>query len=425
MRREENKCQSSHQSDKNRYLLDQSIGDLFRTYGEDYIRIYKPPFHHIKLIRSIRVCRTPALGGKRITCLACLHSKHIYLSCGNSQCPLCQNRKRELWQQNISDKLLDVPYVHTIFTIPHALNKLAKLNEREIYNTTMRAAWKTIKDLTAQTQNLGGLPGMVAVLHTFGSDMKHHIHCHALITFGGIGEDGKWHWPKHRKKLAPYRKICSTYRNTFLKLLDKDLRQKKIIPVPNMEQLIQEVKNKRWNVRNEYPTANTDILERYLARYINRIAISKSRLQFIAGQQQLNDSVIIEYKDYKKQIKGQPAPKTTKRLNPLVAINQFLLHTLPPYFQKSRYYGLHAAATYKRIKNKIPDNLKRNNNTVRIICAIIKHLAGIKPHSCEYCQGHKFVTSPLNADQQWIFRFITIPSYRGPPKRNRPNHIYL
>ena len=44
--------------------MDKSIGDLFRKYAEDYIRIYKPPLHHIKLIRAIRVCKTPALGGK-------------------------------------------------------------------------------------------------------------------------------------------------------------------------------------------------------------------------------------------------------------------------------------------------------------------------------------------------------------------------
>ena len=187
MCREENKCQSSHQSDKNRYLLDRSIGDLFRAHGEKYIKIYKPPIHQIKLIRSIRVCRTPALGGKRVTCSACLHSRHIYLSCGNSQCPLCQNRKRELWQKKISEKLLDVPYVHVVFTVPHALNKLIRLNQRALYNITMRAAWTTMKDLTAQPQNVGGLPGMVAVLHTFGSDMKQHVHVHALITFGGMG----------------------------------------------------------------------------------------------------------------------------------------------------------------------------------------------------------------------------------------------
>jgi len=94
--------------DPSRYQLDNSIGDLFRNHGEEYISIYKPPINHIKLIRAIRVCRTPALGGKRVICKNCGHTKHIHLSCGHSQCPLCQNVKREIWQQKLSDKFLAV-----------------------------------------------------------------------------------------------------------------------------------------------------------------------------------------------------------------------------------------------------------------------------------------------------------------------------
>lgn len=85
--------------------------------------------------------------------------------------PLCQNNKRQLWQEKLAEKFLNVPYVHTVFTIPHELNRLARNNERVIYNITIRAAWKAVKALTAKPENVGGLPGMVTVLHTFGSDM--------------------------------------------------------------------------------------------------------------------------------------------------------------------------------------------------------------------------------------------------------------
>jgi len=67
-----------------RVALDKSIGDLFRDYGERYIQKYKPNHQAIKLIRSIRICKTPALGGKMISCLDCEAKKVIYKSCGNS-----------------------------------------------------------------------------------------------------------------------------------------------------------------------------------------------------------------------------------------------------------------------------------------------------------------------------------------------------
>ena len=64
----------------------------------------------------------------------------------------------------------------------------------------MRAAWHTVRTLAAKPDNVGGLPGMVAVLHTFGSDMRYHIHVHTLITFGGLTAQGQWMWPKRHKK---------------------------------------------------------------------------------------------------------------------------------------------------------------------------------------------------------------------------------
>ena len=67
-----------------------TIGGLFRDYGEEYIQVYSANRRTIELIRSIRVCRTSALGGKRITCRGCGQVRYQYMSCGNSQCPQCQ-----------------------------------------------------------------------------------------------------------------------------------------------------------------------------------------------------------------------------------------------------------------------------------------------------------------------------------------------
>ena len=64
----------------------------------------------IELIRSIRVCRTPALGGKRITFQSCGHARYQYLSCGNSQCPQCQGIKRLQRQDRLRCRMLQVPY---------------------------------------------------------------------------------------------------------------------------------------------------------------------------------------------------------------------------------------------------------------------------------------------------------------------------
>ncbi len=161
--------QSSACVDGDQISLDHSIGDLFRAYGEAYIDIYRPCPQKIKLIRAIRLCKTPYLGGQTIKCKDCGKELKIYHSCGHSQCPICQSIKRSQWQDKLSEKLFAVPYVHTVFTLPHELNKLGRRNPREVYNLLLRSAWKSVKNLSSASDNIGGLPGMVSAHPLRGS----------------------------------------------------------------------------------------------------------------------------------------------------------------------------------------------------------------------------------------------------------------
>lgn len=392
--------------------LDKSIGDLFRDYAEEYISHFTPELRAIKLIRSIRLCKTPALGGKMICCKECGHKKSIYLSWGHSQCPLCQYNKRQKWKEKLSYKLLQVPYSHTVFTIPHELNGLCKSNKKEMYNIIMRASWQCIKQLSAKPENLGALPGMISVLHTFGSDMKYHVHVHCLITFGGVDKTGKWHWPKRKKKLAGYRDLSKTFRQLFLTMLDKQLSQGNIIPIGNIEDVLLGVEKKRWNVRHSQPTIDLAVIENYLSRYINRIAISKSRFTYLAEQKEVQ----IMYKDYRNQQESEPAPLGVKKMDPLVAIDQFLLHLLPAYFQKSRYYGLHASATMKKYKDQIDKKLQKNGDSIRHLFSLLRALIKAAPYSCDKCQSCDYEIKKIKKDVNWIYYFITLPNLRGPPK---------
>jgi len=103
-----------------------------RSYGEKYIEEYRPDLNKIKLIRSMRVCKTPALGGRNIHCNKCGHDHYIYFSCGHSHCSICQSIKREQWADKIRSELYAVPYVHIVFTLPHDLSRLARSNRYEI-----------------------------------------------------------------------------------------------------------------------------------------------------------------------------------------------------------------------------------------------------------------------------------------------------
>jgi hypothetical protein len=182
----------------------------------------------------------------------------------------------------------------------------------------------------------------------------------------------------------------------------------------NWSELSKTLHGKRWNVRTLYPTMNTGLIEGYLARYINRVAISPSRLIY----QQQQKQVQIIYNDYKKQEQGKAAPKGIKSLQPLVAIHQMVSHVLPPHFQKARYYGLHASATYKRIEDQLPDRLKRNGYTIRTIFQILSDLLKVSLYRCEVYGSGDYSIIEIRPDEQYKFRFLSLPHGRSPPMIN-------
>ena len=127
--------------------------------------------------------------------------------------------------------MLKVPYVHTTFTLPHELNGLARRYPAVVYNLLLRSCWKTIAKLCADEDNVGGKPGLTAVLHTWGSDLKYHIHVHCLVTFGGLATspNPSWCWPKLKFKLARYREMCGMFRAIFLKDLKSLLESGEVV----------------------------------------------------------------------------------------------------------------------------------------------------------------------------------------------------
>lgn len=381
------------------------IGVLFRQWGEEYIKSNKPCLQHIKLIRAIRVCKTPALGGIVLTCKSCGKRHYIYKSCGHSHCMLCQSIKREQWMDRLSAKILQVPYVHTTFTIPHQLNGLFRKNQKVLYTLLMRSCWQTIRSLS---EKYDATPGMTGVLHTFGSDMKYHIHVHTLVTYGGLSSKNEWIYPLTKNKLASYRTICREFKNTMIKGIQSLMANGGLDYHLPIEELLNDVNKARWVVHSTRPTMDTKVIQNYLARYINRTAISPSRLTYVKDLHEVH----ILYNDYAQQKAGQAAPKAIRILCPMEAIGQILQHVLPPYFHKSRNFGLHQSST--KIKALIPPILKNNGATIRTVFEILTHLLGLNPFKCEECGSEELEIATLLQDTKYVINFL---QNKAPPIR--------
>ena len=119
--------------------------------------------------------QTAALGGYLDRCDACGHQAIFYNSCRNRRCPKCQAQARERWLRARERELLDVPYVHVVFTLPHALLPLAYRNGARLYTWLFQTSAATLREVAADPRHLGAQIGVLSILHTCAPALPHSI----------------------------------------------------------------------------------------------------------------------------------------------------------------------------------------------------------------------------------------------------------
>ena len=84
-------------------------------------------------------------------------------------------------------------YAHVVFTVPEQLAPLALRNQRLFYNLLFRAVSETLLEIAADPRHLGARIGVLAVLHTWSQNLRHHPHLHCLVPAGGLAFDNsRW-----------------------------------------------------------------------------------------------------------------------------------------------------------------------------------------------------------------------------------------
>lgn len=233
-----------------------------------------------------------------------------------------------------------------------------------------------------------------------------------------MDKNHEWVWPESSRRLARYKKINKYYKESFLNLLQQGFKTGKIKYPLGYEELTNGIDRSNWVVNNTWPTENTEVIENYLAKYINRSAVSKKRLYYDSSQ----STVELIYKDYYNQVEGEPAPYVVKKIDPLLAIHQIVQHKLPPGLHRVRYYGLHHSAIERKVKSKIKQSLLRNKDSVKILFELLTKMLNQTNKSpkrlCSNCGYNKFDKEKVAGDPNWIYKnIVDYSSSKSPPNK--------
>ena len=371
------------------------VADIVRAHGDEFLQAHAASLspRQRRVLRSIELCRTAALGGHLERCDQCGHERNAYNSCADRHCPKCQSLARAKWLEKRQAELLPVEYFHVVFTLPEPLAHLSLQNKREMYDLLFRATAETLQTIAADPQHLGAQIGFFCILHTWGQTLTAHPHLHCVVPGGGISLDGS-RWIACRPGFfLPVKVLSRRFRNVYLRYLEQAHAAGKLQfhgdlePFANPQSFtryLAPLREMEWVVYAKPPFGGPERVLDYLGRYTHRVAISNHRLIELKDGQ-----VTFAYKDYKHEQRQKVMTLSADEF-----LRRFLLHVLPDGFQRIRHYGLlgnrHRAENLARCRDLLamPVPILQPGCDYRERC---RQLGGQDPFQCPNCRTGQMV----------------------------------
>ena len=290
-----------------------------------------------KASRSILGCKSGKFGISISQCPDCGHLEFHNNSCRNRNCPNCQSVNKELWVDKRRAEVIDTPYFHVVFTLPHELNALIYCNQQLLYSLLHRCCAQTLLELSPDKKWLGATPGIIQVLHTWDQELGYHVHMHCIVSGGGLTSDHKIRKSK-RTFFIPVRVLRDKFKGKYLAELDSLYKKHKLLFSSSCESLRNSwewsgfrdhLYKKDWcpYIKETFNGFGNAI--EYLGRYTHKVAISNSRILSVREQNVT----------FSARGKRPGDPRRNITLDNTEFIRRYLMHVLPSGFQKIRYYG--------------------------------------------------------------------------------------
>lgn len=361
-----------------------TLAEVLSRCGSRYLAAHGLSVAQARAWRAIEACRTPALGGQQFACDGCGSTQWRWHSCRNRHCPRCQKQAADAWRRARLAELLAVPYAHLVFTLPHALNALARHHPRWVYETLLTCTAATLTEFAAHARWLGGRPSFTLVLHTWSQDLRLHLHAHALMACGALAGDGRWIAPRRAERfLFPVHALSRVFAGKFRAALaaaecDGALARDPLRLSSERRRRMQALRATPWVVYAKTPLAGPAAVLDYLARYTHRTAVGHERI------------VAVRDEAVRLRVRGDGGGKKTVRIDGAEFVGRFLQHVLPAGFKRIRHYGL-LAASHKRerlaqaraaLAMPAPNPIAQDS-----AAAFMRRVARLEIERCAHCHG--------------------------------------
>lgn len=199
------------------------------------------------------------------------------------------------------------------------------VHRKEGLDVLFRAAKQTLLDVWAKDGK--GVPGIIAVMHTFGGDLKWNPHMHCIVTCGGL-EGEQW----KNMTFVPYRRLRAVWKYHVIDgLRQYGKRRWKGAGYRAFNQWLDFLYRKEWYAHVKERLDSLEFTIRYIGRYAKRPVIAETRLKEFDGE-----TVTVSHKDKKL---GQ---EVILKMPVLEFIGKLVRHIPEKHHRMIRYSGLFA-----------------------------------------------------------------------------------
>lgn len=319
------------------------FADIVRAHRAELESVSKLNRQQRRVLTDIANCRTATLGGHLDRCTRCGYEHPAYNSCRNRHCPKCQALAQENWIDDQRVRMLDVRHFHVVFTLPAELRPLSAFAPRAVYNALFHAAAGTLKAF-ARTR-LSATIGATLVLHTWTRRLELHPHVHAIVTGGGLSDDGMLWQSAGAGFLFPVKAMSRVFRAKMLAALRRanahdafrgffDFRDPE-----GFRWLMRAVASLSWHVYAKPSFSRGHYVLHYLGRYTHRVGLANSRLCTVSAA----------------AVTFRTKGSGTATVSPVELLRRFVQHVLPDRFHKIRHVGLYASPALRELAQRSLD----------------------------------------------------------------------
>jgi hypothetical protein len=380
-------------------------------------------YHVLRML----ACRTPILGCHIYHCEKCQIQRVVPHSCKSSFCSSCGKARTDNWCEGLLSEILDIAYRHLTFTLPWQVRLPIQDNRKRLLNVIFREAANTILALTLgdpkplshkaqeRMSRLGPekryRPGIIIVVHTFGSDLKWNVHLHIIVTCGGLSADGKHFIQAPERSLVSAKELATEWKLRVIQaihdeeakepLVHRRLREDRRRRI-DIKKLLGYIRNLTWHVLIGRSLVEVLDTVRYCCRYTKRPVIAEYRLKSYK-----DGYVSYTYKDY-----YNGSRTAFMKLPVMTFIDRLTQHIPEKYFRQVRHYGMFSN---RRRSNDLPlarkllNKRKRRKPKPTTWEDRRKERGEKQPLTCPKCQMPLILVAILFGAPAFIAQLLSIP----------------